>query len=46
MQIERFNIPDIFAMVSPKRADRRCFFSETYRREALAAEWLNQEFVQ
>jgi dTDP-4-dehydrorhamnose 3,5-epimerase len=46
MQIERFNIPDIFAMVSPRRADHRGFFSETYRRDALAAEGLNQEFVQ
>ena len=46
MQIERFNIPDIFAMVSPKRADHRGFFSETYRRDALAAEGLNREFVQ
>jgi dTDP-4-dehydrorhamnose 3,5-epimerase len=46
MQIERFDIPDIFAMVPPKRADHRGFFSETYRREALAAEGLNQSFVQ
>ena len=46
MKIERFNIPDIFAMVSSKRTDQRGFFSETYRRDALVAEGLNQEFVQ
>jgi dTDP-4-dehydrorhamnose 3,5-epimerase len=46
MQIERFNIPDIFAMVLAKRADHRGYFSETYRRESLAAEGVNQEFVQ
>jgi dTDP-4-dehydrorhamnose 3,5-epimerase len=46
MQIERFDIPDIFAMVSPKHSDHRGFFSETYRRDALAAEGLDQPFVQ
>ena len=46
MQIVRFDIPDIFAMVPSRRTDHRGFFSETYRREALAAEGLNHAFVQ
>jgi dTDP-4-dehydrorhamnose 3,5-epimerase len=46
MQIERFDIPDIFAIVPTKRGDHRGFFSETYRCDVLAAEGLNQPFVQ
>jgi dTDP-4-dehydrorhamnose 3,5-epimerase-like enzyme len=31
MQIERFNVEDIFAMIAARHGDHRGFFSETYR---------------
>jgi dTDP-4-dehydrorhamnose 3,5-epimerase len=46
MQIERFNLEDIFLIVPTKRSDKRGFFSETYRREVLVAEGVRAEFIQ
>lgn len=46
MQIERFNIEDIFLIQPTKHRDERGFFSETYRREVLAVEGVRAEFVQ
>jgi dTDP-4-dehydrorhamnose 3,5-epimerase len=46
MQIERFNIEDIFAIVPMKRIDHRGFFSETYRSEALRSQGVRADFVQ
>jgi dTDP-4-dehydrorhamnose 3,5-epimerase len=46
MQIERLNIKDIFLIVPTKHRDQRGFFSETYRREVLAAEGVRAEFIQ
>jgi dTDP-4-dehydrorhamnose 3,5-epimerase len=46
MQIERFNIDGIVAIVPTKRGDSRGFFSETYRKDLLTAEGIGTEFVQ
>ena len=46
MGIEKFNIEDIFSMVTAKRGDHRGFFSETYNKDALAAEGVTANFVQ
>jgi dTDP-4-dehydrorhamnose 3,5-epimerase len=46
MQVERFNIPGVLAIVPIKRFDHRGFFSEIYRREALVSEGVTEEFVQ
>jgi dTDP-4-dehydrorhamnose 3,5-epimerase len=46
MQIERFYIPDVFAIIPAKLIDGRGFFSEIYRREVLVSEGVNDEFVQ
>jgi dTDP-4-dehydrorhamnose 3,5-epimerase len=46
MHIERFPIDGIFAFAPLKRADARGYFSETYRKDALAAVGIPTEFVQ
>ena len=46
MQIERFDIEGIVAIVPVKRGDSRGFFSETYRKDVLAAAGITSEFVQ
>jgi dTDP-4-dehydrorhamnose 3,5-epimerase len=46
MQIERFNIDGIVAIVPVKRGDSRAFFSETYRKDVLAAAGSTSELVQ
>jgi hypothetical protein len=46
MQIERFNIDGIVAIVPVKRGDSRGFFSETYRKDVLAAAGITSELVQ
>jgi dTDP-4-dehydrorhamnose 3,5-epimerase len=46
MQIERFPIDGIVAIAPVKRGDARGFFSETYRKDVLAAEGITLEFVQ
>ena len=46
MRIERFNIEGIFSLIPPKRGDHRGFFSETYNRDAMAAEGVTANFVQ
>ena len=46
MRVERFNIEGIFSIIPMKRADHRGFFSETYSRDALAAEGVAADFVQ
>jgi dTDP-4-dehydrorhamnose 3,5-epimerase len=46
MRIEKFNIEDIFSIVTAKRGDHRGFFSETYNKDALAAEGVTANFVQ
>jgi dTDP-4-dehydrorhamnose 3,5-epimerase len=46
MQIDRFPIDGIFAIAQVKRGDARGFFSETYRKDLLAAEGITLEFVQ
>ena len=46
MQIERFNIEDIFVIMPIKRIDHRGFFSETYRSEALRSQGVTADFVQ
>src|ERR1017187_9790560 len=46
MQIERYDIKDIFSIIPIKRCDQRGFFSEIYRKELLTAEGITGEFVQ
>jgi dTDP-4-dehydrorhamnose 3,5-epimerase len=46
MKIEKSNIEDIFSIVPRKREDHRGFFSETYSKDALAAEGVTANFVQ
>lgn len=46
MQIERLNIAGLLLIAPIKRADRRGFFSETYRSDVLAAAGVRFEFVQ
>mgnify|MGYP001465436588 CR=1 FL=1 len=46
MQIERFDVEGIVAILPVKRGDSRGFFSETYRRDALVAEGITSDFVQ
>ena len=46
MQFERFNIDGIVAIIPTKRGDSRGFFSETYRKDLMAAEGVTAEFVQ
>ena len=46
MRIERFNIDGIFSIIPLKREDQRGFFSETYNRNAMAAEGVTANFVQ
>jgi dTDP-4-dehydrorhamnose 3,5-epimerase len=46
MKIERFNIEGIFSIIPIKREDHRGFFSETYNKDALAAEGVPANFVQ
>jgi dTDP-4-dehydrorhamnose 3,5-epimerase len=46
MQIERFKIEDILAIMPTKHGDHRGFFSETYRKSFLGSEGVNADFVQ
>lgn len=46
MQIERFGIEDILAIVPMKHIDQRGFFSETYRSELLRSQGITADFVQ
>jgi dTDP-4-dehydrorhamnose 3,5-epimerase len=46
MQIERFKIEDILAILPAKHGDHRGFFSETYRKSFLVSEGVNADFVQ
>jgi dTDP-4-dehydrorhamnose 3,5-epimerase len=46
MLIERVSIDDLLLLVPTKRSDSRGFFSEVYRRDVLAAEGVQAEFVQ
>jgi dTDP-4-dehydrorhamnose 3,5-epimerase len=46
MRIERFNIDGVFSLIPLKRGDHRGFFSETYNRDAMAAEGVTANFVQ
>jgi dTDP-4-dehydrorhamnose 3,5-epimerase len=46
MQVERFPIEGLFSLTPARHGDSRGFFSEVYRREILAAEGIEAEFVQ
>jgi dTDP-4-dehydrorhamnose 3,5-epimerase len=46
MQIERLNIADLLLIAPTKQADRRGFFSETYRSDVLASVGVRSEFIQ
>ena len=46
MQIERLKLADLLLIAPNKHADRRGFFSETYRSDVLASAGVRSEFVQ
>jgi dTDP-4-dehydrorhamnose 3,5-epimerase len=46
MQIERLKLADLLLIAPNKHADRRGFFSETYRGDVLASAGVRSEFVQ
>ncbi|HVR59553.1 MAG TPA: dTDP-4-dehydrorhamnose 3,5-epimerase [Pseudolabrys sp.] len=46
MQIQPLAIPDILLIIPIKRHDERGFFSETSRRDVLAAAGVTEEFIQ
>jgi len=46
MQIERLGIEGVLALTPVKHSDRRGSFSEVYRREILAGEGIDADFVQ
>jgi len=46
MQIERLNIAGLLLVAPSRHADRRGFFSETYRSDALASAGVRVQFVQ
>ena len=46
MQVERFEIEDIFVIIPAQHGDHRGFFSETYRESFLSTQGVNANFVQ